>query len=497
LVKVVLTAPATEMSNHHGKEFLGFGTCSPPTVVPAWFIKSFFYPKIESRKGIVGQAPYGLRKMEAKLIEEGFDVVTVHPYDIESWLADAKAVGISVMDPLGFGPVSVTFTAFLGGNASTRIEFLKLMEKLRPYKEKIKIIVGGAGAWQLEWDKRWKNYVDCIIVGEGDEVVADVFKQALNGNLPKIVRGKPADVSKIPVIRNPSINGLIEVSRGRGRGCRFCSETLKKRRDIPLDNILKEAKVCSSAGGVILHAEDVLLYGCKDARFIPNEKKVIELFKAVKRIVPQVSISHCSLAAVASKPSLVERIDEILEIDKGMFGVQTGIETGSRRLMEEYMHGKCLPFHPSDWCDVVEEAFAIMHENRWIPAATLVIGLPSEREEDVISTIELVERLRHYRSLIVPLIFIPMEVCALRRQRLFTRENLKPVHYELMALCMDHCLHWVESIMKDYFKGLKSLPIKLGFWAFEKWVKRSWSKRRKELEELKLEEVLRCLTQKR
>ena len=489
MVEVVLTAPATEMSNHHGKEFLGFGTCSPPTVVPAWFIKSFFYPKVESKNGIVKQAPYGLRKIEAKLIEEGFDVVTVHPYDIDKYLGEAKAVGVSVMDPLGFGPVSVTFTAFLGGEASTRLEFLNLMEKLRPYRKKIKIIVGGPGAWQLEWDEYWKNFVDCIIVGEGDEIVAEVFRQALNGDLPKVVRGKAVDVSKIPIIKNPSINGLIEISRGCGRGCRFCSETLKKRRDIPLRNILAEAKICSACGGVILHAEDVLLYGCRDPKFIPNENAVLRLFREVKRIVPQISISHCSLAAVASKPSLVEGISELLGIGEeiSMFGVQTGVETGSRRLMEAYMHGKCLPFHPSEWCDVVEEAFAIMHENRWIPAATLIIGLPDEREEDVISTIELVERLKPYRSLIAPLIFIPMEVCALRdrRRNLARLANLKPVHYELMALCMDHGLHWIESIMKDYFKGLKSLPIKLGFWAFEKWIRRSWRKRRKELDEIK------------
>jgi len=385
------------------------------------------------------------------------------------------------MDPLGFGPVSITFTAFLGGETSTRIEFLKLMEKLRPYKDRIKIIVGGAGAWQLEWDNHWKNYVDCIMIGEGDEIVAEVFRKALDGNLPKIVRGRPADVSKIPVIKNPSINGLIEVSRGCGRGCRFCSETLKRKRDVPLDNILKEAKICSSAGGVILHAEDVLLYGCKDPKFIPNEKKVLELFREVKKVANISSISHCSLAAISSKPSLVEKINDILGIDKGMFGVQTGVETGSRRLMGEYMHGKCLPFRPDEWCDVVEEAFAVMHENRWVPAATLLIGLPGEREEDVINTIELVERLKDYRSLIVPLFFIPMEVCALRKQRLFTRENLKPVHYELMGLCMDHCLHWVENIMKEYFKGLENLTLRPGFWAFEKWVRRSWKEKRKEV----------------
>jgi len=485
MAEIVLTAPATEMSNHHGKEFLGFGTCSPPTVIPSWFIKTFFYPKVKCKNGEVTQAPYGLRKIESMLIDAGFDVVTVHPYDIEKYLDEAKVVGISVMDPLGFGPVSVTFSAILGGDPSTRIEFVNLMKKIEPYRKRVRVIVGGAGAWQFEWDEYWKSKVDCIIIGEGEYVVVDVFRKALRGEeLPKVVKGMPVKVEDIPTIKKPSINGLVEISRGCGRGCRFCSETLKVRRDIPIEKVVEEAKVCvRETKGVILHAEDVLLYGCKDPKFVPNEEKVLKLFRAVKSVSEYVSVSHCSLAAVVAKPSLVEGINEIVGVGErvSMFGVQTGLETGSPRLMEKHMHGKCLPFHPNEWCDVVESAFSIMHENRWIPAATLIMGLPDEREDDVIKTIELVERLRDYCSLIVPLIFIPMEVCALRRERLFTRENLRDYHYELMAVCMDHNIYWIDRMFKEYFKGYKNFPIKLGYWVFSRWIKKNWEKRRKEL----------------
>ncbi len=481
MVNVILTAPATEMSNHHGKEFLGFGTCSPPQVLPPRFIKEFFYPKIKNKKGIVKEAPYGLRKIESVLIDEGLDVLTVHPYDLNKYLDEAKVLGVSVMDPLGFGPVSVTFTFLLGGTASTKIEFVKLMEKIKPYREKIKVIVGGAGAWQLEWDSYWKSQVDCIVIGEAEEIVADLFKAALKGEeLPKVIKTKSVEVEKIPTIKNPSVNGLVEISRGCGRGCKFCSETLKKRRDIPLDKIIKEAKICikGKTRRVILHAEDVLLYKCKSPRFIPNEKAVLNLFSQVRKIANNVSISHCSLAAVAAKPSLVEKINEILEIED-MFGVQVGLETGSSRIMEKYMRGKCLPFHPNEWHEVAEEAFLIMHENKWVPAATLIVGMPGETEEDVLKTIELVERLSEYRSMIVPLIFIPMEVCALKGK--LKDIKLNPAHYELLALCMEHNIKWVEDIMKRYFKGLKNTAIKIGYWAFVKWIKKAWKKRRKEV----------------
>lgn len=481
--EVVLTAPATEMSTHHGKEFMGFGTCTPTGVMPNWLVRFFFYPKVKSKSGIVKFAPYGLRKIESVLIESGFNVATVHPYDIERYLQYAKVVGISVMDPLGFGPASMTFASILGGVPTTKVEFVRLMEKLMPFKNRVRIIVGGPGAWQLEWDRRWMDNVDCIVVGEAEEVAPDLFERALNGEeLPKVVIGRGADVERIPTIKNPSVNGLIEVSRGCGRGCRFCSETVKRRRDVTLQRIVKEAKlnIESGTGGVLLHAEDVLLYGCDNPKFVPNEERVLKLFEEVKKVTWNVGISHCSLAAVASKPSLVERITELLEIGERlpMLGVQIGLETGSPRILERYMRGKALPFHPNEWREVAETAFAVMHDNLWIPAVTLLICLPEERDEDVIKTIELVEDLKSYRSLIVPLVFIPMEVCALKG---VPRANLRDVHWELLYKCMEHDMRWVDDLSRHYLDGFGKTIVKLGYRALAWWVKRSWKKRRKDL----------------
>jgi len=53
---------------------------------PAWLLKTFFYPKVSNKNGIVKYAPYGLRKVESVLLEEGFNVQTVHPYYIRRFL---------------------------------------------------------------------------------------------------------------------------------------------------------------------------------------------------------------------------------------------------------------------------------------------------------------------------------------------------------------------------------------------------------------------------
>lgn len=178
--EVILTAPATEMSTHRDREFLGFGTCAPPTVIPPWLLKMFFYPKVSNRKGVAKYAPYGLRKVESVLIENGLNPVTVHPYYIRKFLKDAKVVGISVMDPLGLGPVSVTLSSLLGGVPTTRIEFLKIMEDIGRERAKkgLKVIVGGPGSWQIEVEKEFKNHIDCVVVGEAEEVVGDIFRDS-------------------------------------------------------------------------------------------------------------------------------------------------------------------------------------------------------------------------------------------------------------------------------------------------------------------------------
>ena len=50
-VDVLLTCDRTLMSNHHGKEFLGFGTTVPPNRFPEWLFRYLFFPRIKSING--------------------------------------------------------------------------------------------------------------------------------------------------------------------------------------------------------------------------------------------------------------------------------------------------------------------------------------------------------------------------------------------------------------------------------------------------------------
>ncbi|HEC77096.1 MAG TPA: radical SAM protein [Thermoplasmatales archaeon] len=162
-----------------------------------------------------------------------------------------------------------------------------------------------------------KHGIDTVIIGEGEyEKAVEIYRMALQGKkLPKFVELKPSEcptLNEISEIKHASVNGLVEIGRGCPRGCKFCSVTLRPLRWYPYEKIEKELKVNAEAGinSGVIHAEDILLYG--QSGVIPDEEKQIKLNKFAKRYYKNLSWSHASFAAVASKPKLMEELSEII-----------------------------------------------------------------------------------------------------------------------------------------------------------------------------------------
>ncbi|MCW4020664.1 MAG: B12-binding domain-containing radical SAM protein [Candidatus Bathyarchaeota archaeon] len=464
---VVLTADRTLMSEYAGGIFLGFSACVPTGLISDKLYFSLLCPSIDvNEDGSVEVAPCGTRKIEAALLEHGFraeDVVVAHPEHLEKVVGPkTKAVGITETDPLGMGPATSTFKGIFGGEAYMAAKFRELLSHPAVKRFKPRVIVGGPGAWQLEDEEtRRRLKVDCAVIGEGEKVVGPLFRKALGGEeLPGVVYGEAASVDEIPVIKGATIEGLVEVARGCGRGCDFCVPTLQFFRCLPLDHILREVDVNLKAGRrPLLHAEDVLRYGAKGLAV--NEEAVIELFKSVKNYpgVESAPLSHYSLASAASAPGVVEEISSILGVDeRHWLSGQTGIETGSPRLMRLHMRGKCRPFAAEDWPRVVVDAFEVLSENNWVPCATLVMGLPGEVDRDVELTISLVQELRSFRSLIVPLFLVSMGRLQGRTES-FTVDKMTSKHAELFVECWEHNFEWASVLFKDWSEMRPANPV--------------------------------------
>ncbi|MGC8566221.1 MAG: B12-binding domain-containing radical SAM protein [Caldisphaera sp.] len=471
---VVITTDRTMMSDHHKHEFLGFMTTGPAIGMPESIWKWIAAPKPKVDKlGRPKVATYGLRKIEAALINAGINASVIDPDHINKHIDTVKVIMIGHHDFFAYGPPSSEWWTITGKEPINRVSFRKFMESpsMQKAREKgVKIIVGGPAAWQWLWSlDEWKKWgVSTVVDGEAENVSVELVKKALKGEeLPDYVFIGPNDVpslNEIPIIKHASVNGLVEIMRGCPRGCKFCSVTLRPWRSIPPEKVIEEIKVNLNEGvdQILLHSEDVFLYYADGIR--PQPEKLIKLHSTIREMSSlPIAWSHASLAAVKYAEETHKLVSKLTDImysgDQDFLGVEIGLETGSVKLAKKIMPAKSAPYAAENWPDIAESAFSILADHYIIPAVTLIIGLPEEEPDDVMATTELVERLRPYRSLIVPMFFVPMGV--LKNRDWFKKNLLRREHIELLKVTLNHSAYWAKDIVsKFYIKGFQYGPVR-------------------------------------
>ena len=478
-VKIVLTSSEIEMSDFKNNPLLAF-MGGFPYRFPIWTNRNLFWPQLEDNNDDTARyAPYGLRKVEGALIEYGFkrdEIAVVQYHNLNKFVgSNTKIIAISSMDPLGLAYVSQTYSAFLGFGEipGTLHSFQKLLaHKVFKKNPQIKIIVGGAGSWQLGKKARDHLGIDHVILGEVDIEIGKIFNSIINeDNLPEVIKvRKQPKINELATVCEPSVHGVVEISRGCGRNCQFCSPTMRRKRDVPIQKIVKEIKSNVKYGGhgiITFATEDLFLYKCNNPKFYPNSLAVIELLEKVASI-PDVKIiqpAHISLAPVVADPELVQEAAHIL-IDhcrysyhgKPVITAETGIETGSVRLVKKYMRGKPLPFKPEQWPEIVEQSLGILNDNQWTPAATLLVGLPEENEDDALRNLELLDDIFKFKMFLIPLLFINLQDCILNKEKRAIFDNLNETQLEFFLRSWEHNLYiykkdWLDSDENNQFSN--------------------------------------------
>ncbi|MHA1298060.1 MAG: B12-binding domain-containing radical SAM protein [Candidatus Helarchaeota archaeon] len=471
--KIFLTTDETNFLNPNIGAFIpAFLPSVPKDQLPRLLrlaLERLMYYKIPHKDGEVYHCQYGLRKIEAILLEAGFDCKVYSPQVIDNYADEAGVFGIASMDPIGMGPVTATLQGIFGnkiynltGNPKyykpsyTEIKFKELIQKLKEYNKPI--IVGGSGACQFDILPNVQDElgIDCIVIGDSELIAPKLFKDALEGKkLPKIVHCKPLSHNvKIPTIRKPVSHGLVEISRGCDRHCKFCDPSMKNFRWIPISNIIKEVKVNTRLNPVIsLMSEDVFRYGTKPREWVPNWG-LINLIKEIKRKVPRcksIGLSHACLASALAAPEQIESLKDELNLTKWKYtSVQVGVETGSIRIISKYMPYKGAPFEPDQWQDVVVDGWKLLAKNYIYPAATLMIGL-DDTEEDIQETISLMKRIMHYPGMFWPLFFSSLGNLKDKHRYFVDWDKMSPSARELYLLAVKYMLKQSEKVHAHLF----------------------------------------------
>src|SRR5438105_10507727 len=185
--------------------------------------------------------------------------------------------------------------------------------------------------------------------------------------LPRIVKlakdTQPA-VEEMPVLRHRSTFGVVEITRGCGRGCQFCGPATKVGRSFPLEHIVESTRVNAREGAteVMLATEDMFLYE-QLPNFETNVPALENMLRSVKSVpgVETLQMSHITMAPVVKDPTIIERLTPLIvphshvqhkestDPNQRMTDPIIGLETGSARLFDIFMKGKAYPYKAKQW----------------------------------------------------------------------------------------------------------------------------------------------------
>jgi radical SAM superfamily enzyme YgiQ (UPF0313 family) len=427
--------------------------------------------------------PNGLRVVESILLEKfsADDIAVCYPDQLDLFIGeDTKVVGIHAHNPLGITFATDVYAHFYGDAVEpiNAAEFRRLIthEAIKKHKDHLKVIVGGPGSWQLEKKNLVDEWnVDCIVDGEAEDFVLDLFERAIRGeSLPKHVDGRSPKMEDIPTTKNRSTFGVVEVTRGCGRGCQFCSIALRKGRSLPLEHILENVRiqVANGADTIMLTTEDIFLYE-QGPKFDTNVPALVKLFESVAAVpgVKHVVQSHGTIAPIVRNPEVIEELSPVC-VNKSTHihhasthpenryaSLFIGLETGSPRLFNQFMKGKAYPYKGEQWGDVILKGMEIMNRHNWFPFCTWIVGLPGETDDDVKKSLDLLHALRGSKWVIIPTLFVSLDETRMGGNESAQLYKLTELQWEFFFTCWRYNLDFYRDDASFHRKFNLGVPI--------------------------------------
>lgn len=467
---IVLTAPLTEAIDHAGY-FIQMAMAS----LPIWMegVINRKYPKWREVEhypdGSAKYMPAGVRLVEKSLerVYSKDDIVSCYPDDLNKFVGPkTRVVAVSTHNPLGVTFAAGVYTSIFGSSKMpinshySRQLFAKI--KASPYRDNFKVIVGGSGGWQIiQTDLYDELGVDCVVEGRSEsQDTLDLFAKAIDGeDLPKevtVVHPKERDAILFPDTRTTF--GVVEMTTGCGRRCKFCVPDLNPQIDLPKDKIMAAVRANVREGNkqISLATEDMFIWGqvhTDTPFYFPNREALLDLYGDIVNTpgVEQHVLSHSTIAPAVVDPILIKELSNLLlpkspihfpylssHPEKKALAPLIGLETGSVRMAKKVMASKGVPFPIEHWPSVVLEGLRVLNENNWFPAMTLIVGNPDETDEDNMATLDLIYEMerRGLFAFLIPSIFTPLHDTRMEMEKGVTQtKQLTPLQWQLMMKC--------------------------------------------------------------
>lgn len=467
---IVLTAPLTEAIDHAGY-FIQMAMAS----LPIWLegILNRKYPKWREveryEDGSAKYMPAGVRLVEKSLLRvyDKDDIVACFPEDLDKFVGPrTRVVAVSTHNPLGVTFAAGVYTSIFGSSKMpinshySRELFAQI--KSSPYRDNFKVIVGGSGGWQIiQTDLYDELGVDCVVEGRSESTdTLDLFAKAINGeDLPKQIDVKhPQDRDAILFPDTRTTFGVVEMTTGCGRRCKFCVPDLNPQIDLPKDKIMDAVRANVREGNkqISLATEDMFIWGqvhTDTPFYFPNREALLDLYGDVVNTpgVEQHVLSHSTIAPAVVDPILIRELSRLLlpkspihfpylssHPEKKALAPLIGLETGSVRMAKKIMPSKGVPFAIEHWPSIVLEGLRVLNENNWFPAMTLIVGNPDETDEDIMETLDLIYEMerRGLFAFLIPSIFTPLHDTRMEMEKGVTQtKQLSPLQWQLMMKC--------------------------------------------------------------
>lgn len=475
MARYVLLSDTTLSRDYRSVPLLDFLASAPTDTLPRSIYSFLKGPPPAADGGKAVFAPYAIRKLEAALLKglPRNDVVVAQEDHVADFVdEDTEIIGLSTMDPLGLGPLTMSYAVFLetAAPAYVQSDFQELVTRINKARrgKKAKLVVGGPGVWEftIRPEELERNEIDYAFQGEADDIAVDLFRyifeessekteffrgyQTFNGEFHKEWEPNQKFISRyqfsrqfpaledIPEIVGPSVKGMVEVMRGCGVGCDFCEVTLRPLRYYPPEKVKRELEVNVRAGigNAWLHSDEIFAYE-HGRNFVPNEEKLLGLAKAVMSTpgVAHANPTHGRISIPAAFPELMRKLSAVMRAGPdNWIGLQVGVETGSDRLAEVHMPNKTLPLKvgpDGSWAEIVWRGTYVMNTYYWRPAFTVQVGQADETPENNWETVALINGMSNsvlqngapFEFTITPMQHVPL---GLLKSRDFASMKLDP-----------------------------------------------------------------------